>query len=195
MSWKILFILVSAFAYTRETYICYFDRVHLQWCTDITIRTLRLNLDDNVKIGMFPGFKEIASHDGKNTFASPGRDLVKTLLFYARRSLTWRKPYKKVLEFFYFVFLINLQILRTSSSFHQQFAKQTSSAAMTSDLFVVWYPALYGKCLLIPDSFSCNPGDTQNVHIRSKLTTILKKLSNLMILLSPKKIALSKIKE
>ena len=86
------------------------------------------------------------------------------------------------------VFLINLQILRTSNSFHQQFAKQTSSAAVTSDLFVVWYPGLWSKCLLIHGSFSGNPADPQKAHIQSKPTAVLKKLNNLIdILFSVKK--------
>ena len=38
---KILFIHVSAFAYTRKTQIFYFNGVHLQRCTNIAIRTLK----------------------------------------------------------------------------------------------------------------------------------------------------------
>ena len=84
--------------------------------------------------------------------------------------------------------IINLQILRTSNSFHQQFAMQTSSAAVTSDLFVVWHPGLCSKCLLIHGSFSGNPADPQKAHIQSKPTAVLKKLNNLIdMLLSLKK--------
>ena len=90
------------------------------------------------------------------------------------------------------MFLINLQILRTNNSFHQQFAKQTSSAAVTSDLFVVWYPGLCSKCLLIHGSFSGNPADPQKAHIQSKPTAALKKLNNLTdILLSLKEYSLT----
>ena len=95
-----------------------------------------------------------------------------------------------------FVFLINLQILRTSNSFHQQFAKQTSSAAVKSDLFAVWYPGLWSKCLLIHGSFSGNPADPQKAHIQSKPTAVLKKLNNLIdMLLSLKKKAVIEIDE
>ena len=57
---------------------------------------------------------------------------------------------------------------------------QTSSAAVTSDLFVVWHPGLCSKCLLIHGSFSGNPADPQKAHIQSKPTAVLKKLSNLI---------------
>ena len=80
-----------------------------------------------------------------------------------------------------------LQTLRTSNSFHQQFAKQTSSAAVTSDLFVVWYPGLCSKCLLIHGSFSGNPEDPQKAHIQSKPEAVLKKISNLFDTLLSKK--------
>ena len=89
-------------------------------------------------------------------------------------------PYKKVLKLFFFgAFVINLQILRTNNSFHQQFAKQTSSAAVTSDLFVVWYPGLCSKCLLIHGSSSGNPADPQKAHIQSKPKAVLEKKSAL----------------
>ena len=92
------------------------------------------------------------------------------------------------------MFLINLQILWTSNSFHQQFAKKTSSAAATSDLFVVWYPGLCSKCLLIHGSFSGNPADPQKAHIQSKPTAVLKKLNNLIdILLKKDEISINKI--
>ena len=50
----------------------------MQRCTNIAIRALKYNLGDDVKIGRVPDPKEIASLDGKNTFAYPGRDLVMT---------------------------------------------------------------------------------------------------------------------
>ena len=104
-------------------------------------------------------------------------------------------PYKKVLKLFFFgAFVINLQILRTNNSFHQQFAKQTSSAAVTSDLFVVWYPGLCSKCLLIHGSFSGNPADPQKAHIQSKPAAVLKKLNSFIYIFLPlKKLAISKI--
>ena len=42
--------------------------------------------------------------------------------------------YQLIVEYF------NLPIVMKGNSFHQQFAKRTSSVAVTSDLFVVWYP-------------------------------------------------------
>ena len=106
-------------------------------------------------------------------------------------------PYKNVLKLLFFrVLSINLQILRTNNSFHQQFAKQTSSAAVTSDLFVVWYPGLWSKCLLIHGSFSGNPVDPQKAHIQSKPVAVLKKLNSLIyIFLSLKNFAINKINE
>ena len=87
-------------------------------------------------------------------------------------------------------FSINLQILRTSNSFHLQFAKQTSSAAVTSDLFVVWYPGLCSKCLLIHGSSLGNPADPQKAHIQSKPKAVLeKKFSALIDTLPSKKIS------
>ena len=61
----------------------------------------------------------------------------------------------------------------TNKTFHQRFAKQTSSAAVRSDLFVVWYPGLYSKYHLIHGSFSGNPADPQKEHIRSAQTVAL----------------------
>ena len=84
-------------------------------------------------------------------------------------------------------FSINLQTLRTSNSFHQQFAKQTSSAAVTSDLFVVWYPGLWSKCLLIHGSFSGNPADPQKAHIQSKPAADLYKLNSFINIFLPLK--------
>ena len=93
-----------------------------------------------------------------------------------------------------FVFLINLQILRTSNTFHQQFAKQTSSAAVTSNLFAVSNLGPCSMCPLIPGSFSGNPVDPQKAHIQSKPTAVLKKLNNLIdILLKKDEISINKI--
>ena len=61
----------------------------------------------------------------------------------------------------------------TNRKFHQRFAKQTSSAAVRSDLFVVWYLGLCSKYHLIPDSFLDNPADPQKEHIRSAQTLAL----------------------
>ena len=61
----------------------------------------------------------------------------------------------------------------TNKTFHQRFAKQTSSAAVRSDLFVVWYPGLCSKYHLIHGSFSGNPADPQKEHIRSAQTVAL----------------------
>ena len=61
----------------------------------------------------------------------------------------------------------------TNRTFHQRFAKQTSSAAVRSDLFVVWYPGLCSKYHLIHDSSSGNPADPQKEHIRSAQTVAL----------------------
>ena len=131
------------------------------------------------KLVGFLALKKQPQQDGKNTFAYPGRDLVKT--YFSMQDIAWHDdtPYKKVLELFFFgAFLMNLQILRTNNSFHQQFAKQTSSAAVTSDLFVVWHPGLWSKCLLIHGSFSGNPADPQKAHIQSKPAAVLKKLNS-----------------
>ena len=43
----------------------------------MVIHPLEQNLDD-VKIERVPALKKWPQQDGKNTFASPGRDLVKT---------------------------------------------------------------------------------------------------------------------
>ena len=61
----------------------------------------------------------------------------------------------------------------TNRTFHQRFAKQTSSAAVRSDLFVVWYPGLCSKYHLIHGSFSDNQVDHQKEHIRSAQTVAL----------------------
>ena len=100
------------------------------------------------------------------------------ITFYARQSLIWRYNLQegfRIVCHLCFFFSINLQILRTSNSFHLQFAKQTSSAAVTSDLFVVWYPGLCSKCLLIHGSSSGNPADPQKAHIQSKPKAVLEK--------------------
>ena len=77
--------------------------------------------------------------------------------------LAWFTSYF-VQEFRYF----NLQILMTSNSFHQQFAKQISSTVVTSDLFGAWYPGLWNKCHWVHGSFSGNPRDLHTGHTRSK---------------------------
>ena len=61
------------------------------------------------------------------------------------------------------------------NSFHQQLAKKTSSTAVTSDLFVVWYLGLWNKCHLIHGSFSSNPEDPRTERTRSRLTRALKR--------------------
>ena len=61
----------------------------------------------------------------------------------------------------------------TNRTFHQRFAKQTWSAAVRSDLFVVWYPGLCSKYHLIHGSFSGNPADPQKEHIRPTQTVAL----------------------
>ena len=71
----------------------------------------------------------------------------------------------------------NSQILMTSNSFHQRFAKQTSSIAVTSDLFVVWYPGLWSKCHSAHGSFSGNPTNLQMEHIQLTPKTVLKRNS------------------
>ena len=71
----------------------------------------------------------------------------------------------------------NSQILMTSNSFHQRFAKQTSSVAVTSDLFVVWYPGLWSKCHSAHGSFSGNPTNLQMEHIQLTPKTVLKRNS------------------
>ena len=78
---------------------------------------------------------------------------------------------------FLFLFLFNSQILKTSNSFHRQFAKQISSAVVTSDLFAVWYPGLCSKCHLIRGSFSGNRADPQKAHIQLKPTVALQTLN------------------
>ena len=64
-------------------------------------------------------------------------------------------------------------ISMTNRPFHQRFAKQMSSAAVKSDLFVVWYPGLCSKYHSILGSFSDNPADPQTEHIRSAQTVAL----------------------
>ena len=66
----------------------------------------------------------------------------------------------------------------TNRTFHQRFAKQISSAAVRSDLFVVWYPGLCSKYHLIHGSFSDNPADPQKEHIRSAQTVALGRQTN-----------------
>ena len=63
----------------------------------------------------------------------------------------------------------------TGNSFHRQLAKKTSSTAVTSDLFVVWYLGLWNKCHLIHGSFSSNPEDPRTERTRSRLTRALSK--------------------
>ena len=77
------------------------------------------------------------------------------------------RPTKNRIKLRLLYLLINLQILRTGNSCHQRFARQTSSAAVTSDLFVVWYPGLCSKCHSIHGSFSGNQADLQKEHIQS----------------------------
>ena len=72
----------------------------------------------------------------------------------------------------------DLQILMTSNSFHQQFAKQTSSTVVTSDLFEAWYPGLWNKCHWVHGSFSGNPKDLHTGHTQSKPIKGLKNKSN-----------------
>ena len=73
----------------------------------------------------------------------------------------------------------------TSNSFHQRFAKQTSSAVQTSDLSVVWYPGLCNKCHSIHGSSSSNRADCQRERIQLTPTTVLRREkyveSNLLI--------------
>ena len=78
-----------------------------------------------------------------------------------------------------FLFLFNSQIVKSGNSFHRQFAKQISWAAVTSDLFAVWYSGLCSKFYLIHSSFSGNPADPQKAHIHLKPTAALQKLSKL----------------
>ena len=70
---------------------------------------------------------------------------------------------------------LNSQIVMRGNSSLQRFAKQTSSAAVTSDWFVVWYPGLCNKCHLIHGSFSGNPGDPHKAHTRSTPKGALRK--------------------
>ena len=96
---------------------------------------------------------------------------------------------------FVFLFSFNSQILKTSNSFHRQFAKQISLAAVTSDLFAVWYPSLCNKCRLIHSSLSDNPADPKKAHIQSKPTAVLRKFNNLNDILFSKKMAINNINE
>ena len=52
---------------------------------------------------------------------------------------------------------------------------RTSSAAVTSSLFVVWCPGLYNMCHLIHGSFSGNPAGLQKEHILSTPAVALRK--------------------
>ena len=61
----------------------------------------------------------------------------------------------------------------TNRTFHQRFAKQSSSAAVRSDLFVVWYLGLCSKYHLIHGFFLGNPADPHKEHIRSTPTVAL----------------------
>ena len=63
--------------------------------------------------------------------------------------------------------------MKTGNSCHQRFAKQTSSAVVTSDLFLVWHPGLYNKCHSVHDSFSNIPAGLQMEHILSVLRQVL----------------------
>ena len=63
----------------------------------------------------------------------------------------------------------------TNTTCHQQFAKQTSSAVVTPDLFLVWYPGLCSKCHSVLGSFSGIPTDLQMEHILSAPTTALRR--------------------
>ena len=65
----------------------------------------------------------------------------------------------------------------TSNSFHQQFARQTSSVALTSDLIEAWYPGLRNMCHWVLGSFSGNPRDLHTGHTRSKPITALENKS------------------
>ena len=76
------------------------------------------------------------------------------------------------------------QISRRGNSFHQRFAKQTSSAAVTSDWSVVLYPGLCNKCHLIHGSSSGGPGDPHKAHTRSAPTVALIDIKSLKKLLS-----------
>ena len=72
----------------------------------------------------------------------------------------------------------NLQILMTGNSFHQQFAKQTSLVALTSDLFEAWYPGLWNKCHWVHGSFWGNPRDLHTGQTRSKPIMALENTSS-----------------
>ena len=76
------------------------------------------------------------------------------------------------------------QILRRGNSSHQRFAKQTSSAAETSDWSVVLYPGLCNKCHLIHGSSSDNPVDPHKARTRSTPAAALIDIKSLKKLLS-----------
>ena len=73
---------------------------------------------------------------------------------------------------------LNSQIVMRGNSCHQQFAKQTSSVAVTSDWSVVLYPGLCNMRRLIHGSFSGNPRDPHKAHTRSAPTVALRKKWN-----------------
>ena len=190
ISQKILFIHVSAFAYTRETQIFYFNGLYLQRYTNIAIK-VKLRWWRQDCEGSRPE-KNSVNNTVRIRLHLPGVILGRhNILCKTKLNMTIHltRRFRIVCHLCGFFFSINLQILRTSNSFHQQFAKQTSSAAVTSDLFVVWYPGLCNKCLLIHGSFSDNPADSQKAHIQSKPTAVLKKLSSLIYTLLYKKIS------
>ena len=114
---------------------------------------------------------------------------VYTLIFYERLNVTRVTLFKyihtierKGADAFFVCWLIckmshqepkttrkyfNLQISKRGNSSHQQFPEQTSSAVVTSNLFVVWYLSLCNKCHLIHGSFSGNQGDLHTEHTHS----------------------------
>ena len=61
----------------------------------------------------------------------------------------------------------SLLVSMTNTSFHRRLAMQTSSAALTSDLYVVRYPGLWSNCHLIHCSFLGIPADLHVEHIQS----------------------------
>ena len=78
----------------------------------------------------------------------------------------------------------NIQILKKGNSCHQRFAKQTSSAVVTSDLFVVWYPGLCNKCHSVHGSFSGIPAGLHKVHTRLSPLKALEKYGHSKITVS-----------
>ena len=118
-------------------------------------------------------FYEIAIVEGvyQNAKAKSGWKWGDLSTFFTAKFLfaKWRQSAPGLFEYT-IVKYFSLQISMKDNSFHQQLAKKTSSTAVTSDLFVVWYLGLWNKCHLIHGSFSSNPEDPRTERTRSRLT-------------------------